>query len=361
MRSATASALLWAVAAAATQPCRDQSTWPFAATSIWNTPIGSNASFVPAGIFSPPFDLPQMFYSDDDYFIAAAAHDPPTPWYNQGWWGSPTGAAHCNVSGPLVESVPFPFNVTLTAFGENNGLALLLPDNATILNMQPTYRCEAGGPLLALKIGNPAVAQCDIRGNGTWGAHGGSSLSTIGGTIRLGELLPTAPPIRHALKLELNAATYYYGVARPGYVWPALNCDGYAFNATDPHHYGGTNPHLSPGALLAIPSTTPLATLNLTTIPAARIAAALQAYGGYLVDDTYEPRGTLCAEHGVTDEFAAAYGWPFTAGATSGGGGAAWYADMVAVFQALEVVANNAPDAPGGGGTPMQPPPPPFC
>ena len=41
--------------------------------------------------------------------------------------------------------------------------------------------------------------------NSSWGAHGGSHLSSIGGTIRRGELLPGAPPIRHALKLMLWA------------------------------------------------------------------------------------------------------------------------------------------------------------
>jgi hypothetical protein len=38
-----------------------------------------------------------------------------------------------------------------------------------------------------------------------------------------------------------------------------------------------------------------------------------------------------------------------------------FYNDMVAIFQALQIVINNTPDTPGGGGTPLQPPPPPFC
>jgi hypothetical protein len=43
------------------------------------------------------------------------------------------------------------------------------------------------------------------------GAHGGSGLSALGGVIRLHEIGPDAPPIRHALKLELFAHQYYYG------------------------------------------------------------------------------------------------------------------------------------------------------
>ena len=44
-----------------------------------------------------------------------------------------------------------------------------------------------------------------LLSNGSLGAHGGSGLSAVGGMIRLGELLPSAPPIRHAIKLELFA------------------------------------------------------------------------------------------------------------------------------------------------------------
>ncbi len=32
--------------------CRNQNTWPYLPTSVWNTPIGTGAQFVPANIFS---------------------------------------------------------------------------------------------------------------------------------------------------------------------------------------------------------------------------------------------------------------------------------------------------------------------
>jgi hypothetical protein len=194
-----------------------------------------------------------------------------------------------------------------------------------------------------------------VLGNGTWGAHGGSGLSSIGGTIRLGELLPDAPPIRHALKLQLYARDYYYN-QRPGYVWPALGCDGYAFNPDDPNRYGGHDIYLSPGSLLAIPSNM---TVNVNTVPGKKLLFALQNYGGYLCDDTYAVRGTVGTEHGVTDEFQTAYGYSFGSGPT--GPGATWYADMLALFQSLRVVINNSNRTMGGGGTPLQPPPPPIC
>lgn len=187
------------------------------------------------------------------------------------------------------------------------------------------------------------------------GAHGGSGLSSIGGTIRRGELLPNTSSIQHALKLQLYASNYYYD-QRPGYVWPALHCDGYAFNPNDTKRYGGKDIYLSPGALLAIPSNI---TVNVTTVPGRKMLFALQNYGGYLCDDTYYNRGTVNAEDGVTDEFKTTYGYAFNSGPTGPGG--AWYTDMLTLFQSLHVVINNRENTVGGGGIPLQPPPPPLC
>ncbi len=331
--------------------CRNARTWPFLSTSIWNTPIGSGAVFHDPGIFRPPFPLPDNFFSDDDYFIVTTNSDPLTPWYNQGWWGP---QSHCDIIGKLVGNISFPANLTVTQ-GGNNAAALLQPDNHTIINTQPLYRCKPGSPVLSLL--NKGIEGKDgiVWSNGTWGAHGGSGLSSIGGTIRLGELLPNAPPIQHALKLQLFAFNYYYN-KRPGYVWPALYCDGYAFNSNETKHYGGNDIYLSPGALLAIPSNI---TVKVTTVPGQKMLFALQNYGGYLCDDTYYNRGTVNTEHGVTDEFQAAYGYAFSSGRT--GPGAAWYSDMLTLFQSLHVVINNRNNTVGGGGTPLQPPPPPIC
>jgi hypothetical protein len=188
--------------------CRDPRKWPFLSTSIWNTPIGSDAVFHDPGIFRPPFPLPNYFFSDDDYFIVTSSNDPLTPWYNQGWWSSQDGGSHCNITGNFVGNISFPLNVTVTEPG-NNAAALLQPDNHTIINTQPLYRCNPGSPVLSLL--NKGVAGKDdiVFGNGTWGAHGGSGLSSIGGSIRLRELLPDTPPIQHALKLQLLASAYY--------------------------------------------------------------------------------------------------------------------------------------------------------
>ena len=152
----------------------------------------------------------------------------------------------------------------------NNAMALLMPDNVTLVQMQPAYRCEGfPSPLLArwgnLTDGGPQrfANTTSIFGDGTGGAHGGSGLSSVGGSIRLGELLPGAPPIPHTLKIEL-ANWWYYGSTqlnpktannggRTQYVWPATGSNE-GFNNGTSGSYTGQNLGVVPGALLAIPA-----------------------------------------------------------------------------------------------------------
>ena len=155
--------------------------------------------------------------------------------------------------------------------------------------MLPFFYSAPGSPVLSAQL-NSVIAQDDIvLDNGTWGAHGGSELSSIGGTIQLGELLPNTPLIRHALELQLCASIYYYDQP-PSYMWSALNCDGYAFDRNYTGHYGGKDIYVSPGALLAIPSNI---TVNVSTTPSQKLLFALQNYHEYLCDDTFVNCDTL--------------------------------------------------------------------
>jgi hypothetical protein len=129
-------------------------------------------------------------------------------------------------------------------------------------------------------------------------------------------------------------------------------------NPTTGYFYDGTNPALKPGALLAVP---PLLTATLKpalkTAVAARLLTALTDYGGYISEDATWSAAAFTVEGGVTDEVAKAYGGLSLRAIP----GEAFYEDMVAVFQQLHVVDNNANATRGGGGTPRQPPPPPLC
>src|SRR5947209_20410093 len=87
-----------------------------------------------------------------------------------------------------------------------------------------------------------------LDGTGFSGGHGGSKLSSIGGTIRLGELVPGGM-IRHAMKVSLDApANLFFDTSTGGFRWPAPVADFCA-----PTCYRGPNPALQLGALLALP------------------------------------------------------------------------------------------------------------
>eukprot|EP01050_Picozoa_sp_SAG11_P022095 SAG11_NODE_4085_length_2073_cov_2.103343_1_plen_456_part_00 len=426
--------------------CRQPFLWPFAADSVWNTPIGSGAVYEAANIYnesSPTRDRapPTNFHSDQDWIVQAAATDPLTKWINDAGQFPGLCAAKQSKGRPAAPPIRFPAALVTDCVGNNNAAAVLKPDNRTLLQMQPLYRPKAGGPLIAWwHAGAPQDFpwEIDIRSGDTptlqsaLGSHGGSGLSGVGGTIRLGELLPDAPPIAHALKIELWSGPYYFGgngsgvpslqngscaawsppYAKGGsdcvpsggrnqYVWPAIGSDSGSQRGGT--LYRGSNPHLAPGALLALPPSL-AASLTTTTAVGARIKQALTDYGGYIVDDTGGKAGgaALCMEPGVSTEVAKAYGpqqdfhiqkqvkpvrWHISApaiflcttialscmAATHAGYCVAaacrrlnmqetpLYADLLAIYRGLAIVTNNGPGSVGGGGTPRRPAPPPFC
>src|SRR3989454_12798071 len=86
----------------------------------------------------------------------------------------------------------------------------------------------------------------DLLGTGNSGAHGGSMLSSLGGVIRLGELVPGGT-IRHALKVNLFGRDNYY-TGSGSYRWPATTADGCA-----PGCYGGAGPPPPVGSPLPPP------------------------------------------------------------------------------------------------------------
>lgn len=88
-----------------------------------------------------------------------------------------------------------------------------MPDGRTLKQNQPFHRCEKGGLAVTNNYDGFRVPfeDTDFFGLGATGAHGGSDMSSVGGTLRVGELVPGAPPIHHALKINLhhhNAAKF---------------------------------------------------------------------------------------------------------------------------------------------------------
>lgn len=128
--------------------------------------------------------------------------------------------------------------------------------------------------------------------------------------------------------------------------------------------YGGINPHVAPGTLLALPPAV-AASINTSTVPGAAIKQALTDFGGYVVDDTADNSGSVCMQAAVNEEMRQAFGYSmaYPGGVTPGspGGAAALYRDLLAIFRGLHAVVNNGPQSVGGGGTPSATPPPPLC
>lgn len=307
-------------------------------------PIGSNAQYVPANIGKAYWISPEI-----NYYIVTENNDAVVNWYFPQNWG----VGRCERGGKLLGKVRVPNDLIVPDATEtrtpNNAAAFLDPDGRTLIQMNPLARCEAGGPV----FGHPTPAEEDIYGLGITGGQGGSGLSSIGGTIRLGELLPDAPPIRHTLKLLVYAHQYLYKEP-PGYRWPAVRADAYAFDPNRKSRYDGSNPNLVMGSLLAIPPSVTEDSLGLKTIPGKKLFHALQDYGGYIVDDTAWDNHAIAVENGVEDEFLSAYGYEFD------GNSGDFYEDVNRLFQALYVVNNNGPHSIGGGGTPRQPLAPPI-
>ncbi|MBI5288989.1 MAG: hypothetical protein HY873_08445 [Chloroflexi bacterium] len=343
---------------------RDKYRQPFSSDSPWNTAIGSGAQYGDTG-FAMTRDYTVI---DVDHWVLTTPADPVREVINdQATWSGPRCSAAV-ASGKLT-SLPDSLLVPDVSGGNlpNNPAAILQPDGRTIVQVNALARCVAGGPV----YGVPA-ATVDIYGKGIPGGHGGSGLSSIGGTVRLGELLGGS--IKHAMKVNIPCALYCSPASGPGggpgWRWPAYtsdqHCGSYACG------YGGTRPALQMGSLLALPANLNQATVTapgqswppgMETEVGRRLFYAFQNYGAYVVDDLVW-NGTAYAIHverGVRQEVLAASGIDIdNATPACGGVCGAYWRDWHRIWLNLKVVTNNGPTSVGGGGSPRVPKAPPI-
>jgi hypothetical protein len=378
--------------------CRDPHAQPFDSHSVWNTPLGTSARLQDVGLGD--FQTGQ-YHDDENFVVPRGSSDELVDVINQGWWG-PTPAparALCptaNKSNTFCHCVEFgsrsgtrlsiPYNWTTGTQAGNNGAAFML--NAThAVQMQPTFRCKPGSPVLAeweqWRL-SPPTGPVDryatsLWGPGTYGAHGGSGLSSLGGQIRRGELNETAPDIQHALSLELFAHKWYYcapsqrakGTGPKSnrstcFRWPALTADSYAVTKGHELVYGGTNPYLQPGTLLAVPRPSVVSiAARLKTVVGKRILKAASTFGAYVVDDAAGSylgeygKTNINYEQGVAEEVMQNYGLILGASAHTQQG--VLFDDLTLIFRGMQAVSNNGPGSIGGGGNPVAPLPVPLC
>ncbi len=327
------------LASVTTGAARNPYTQPFASTSIWNQPIGSGAVYVPAQI-APPTG---RAITADQTLVLMDPSAPVTPIYaNSGQHGN-----RCVAATPIL-SAPLPSSLVVPSSTGNLGYTVVGSDGSSLVEGNAFARCALGGPATAWD----ARSFGSIYGDGLTGAAGGSGLSTLGGILRVNELVPGGT-IDHAIRVNLQGAANLFAGPN-GFRWPATHEDGYG-----PTVYGGHNPALKMGALLALPSTLNLAALGLTSGPGLILARALQAFGAYVSNDTVTSVFSVATETGdasMTDQFLSAWGYPFQA---AGVGGSAWANDVMLILSQLAVVDNNGPASIGGGGAPLVSPPPP--
>jgi len=336
---------------------RDPLKWPFSQTSIWNMPIGSDAKYVHAHIERA---MGAGMTIDEDYIVMLS--DAPLMDIAQNFSGWDKTKDRCPVQGKVLFSAPIPQSFivspeTWDGITPNAGLAVLMPDKRTIKHTQPFAHCTAGQPGTSQYM----FEDMDIYGDGMFGSHGGSGLSALGGTLRLGELTPTSGPIRHAMKVNIYAKkNIYYDSETKGFRWPAKRADGYAKGNYYKDRTSEIVKACRMGALLALPSTMNLDSLGFETPPARILAKAFQNYGAYLVDDTAWDVYAILTEWSPEGRFDNDFkkNWGFSMKAKDKNN--PWARDMDRIFMNLHVVDNNTASTKGGGGKPNVPLAPPF-
>lgn len=259
---------------------RNKYLHPFPVDSIWNRPIGANAVRQPANLGY------QSAWNPYGWSVGMVTHDPdhlglgptdPIKTLTVTSAGSSHNGAQVRVPADLYHDG-----------GLNGCAALLVASNPDlILQGQPITVSPGGNPKWTWTI--PSGTETNLKTNADasrLGSHGGSRLSTLGGTLRPGELTDQEP-IHHALKLNVHASRYLYGGGPAGHTWPADRADNSWNQSGHPERYGwrGATPptYMLMGALLALPS----AFSDLGYHPKVKkLIAALKNYGAYVVDNT---------------------------------------------------------------------------
>lgn len=327
---------------------RDKFKQPFSPESIWNMPIGASATYASAGLAAPIgsfVDEEFLFLHPDESEGVRDIYESDCASANTCW---NTGVSRCDHgSNVLIQSSIIHPGLHIPDISgndtPNSPAAILRADGQTIDQTQPIVSC-AGDTEYASGY---TWAPVDIYGDGITGAHGGSGLSALGGTIRLGELDQSTDVIRHALKIELPA-DLDFSCSGGCYRWPATNSDcGTSSSCSD---YTGSNAQVKPGALLAIlPSANCDTGLSLVTTPAKILCHAMQTYGAYIVDNTGWNVLSFNVEHSqegdVPSQFSTAWGFSI-----SNQSGSDFANDVIRLAAALNVVTNNSSTSVGGGG-----------
>lgn len=303
---ATIVALLLVTGVSAAWPARvpsprDPAQWPFASTSPWNRPIGSDAEL------SSEEDPRVVTVRDRDGRVNA----------NNGY-SHPVYRATEDDPETLIEDLSHPGRTksalvptaAVPATGSDGHLHVISPDGRYVYETWKAQRQDETH-LTAARVERNDLLGSGVLLGGTR-AYGGSA---IGGLVRRWEL--DAGVIRHAVAIALDPSQLVVGP-----VWPANADDG-------EYPPGGTVPM---GTLFTIPAWVDVDELGLNP-DALAVARAIQDYGAYVVDQGAP--FVLYLEQGVTEDQHANVD-----------------AQIDVIKDLVLVVTNNGPRSVGGGGTP---------
>jgi hypothetical protein len=306
---------------------RSPYTWPFSWDSIWNIPIASTATYASANIASAgTYEGPGEadYDSIDPSFPVVTLED-------------------ARVANGATGPVSVHGDPDMTANGQWNTCAAFLGTNDITIYQGQTTELTAGGNPSFGGTADATWLPVNIEGTGTAGCHGGSGLSGLGGTLTLANLTQSGP-ITHALKIALDGSVNYSD-AGGGFRWPALTADPGYNEPGSASYYGGSNPNLQEGTLLALPPSISPSSFSNATV--AKLAQAMQDYGSYIVDNTgadndnsmlitnYNAWSTLNADLCSTS--------------CSAPGTEVFSSQLNTLIRDLEVVTNNTAATPGGG------------
>lgn len=339
-------------AATSASAARDRFRHPFVATSFWNMPVGDAARYRPLALTAPSYG-----YGVDVAYLQFAPTAPLRQLKDRDYWwpwrdgervvGAETGVS---VRVPDTWIVPPPPKSELP-----NRASAALQADGLVREFQYTVRPKAGSDISMYEEPRGTI---DLAGDGTMasgvlGGHGGSGMTGVGGTIRVGELTGSEP-IRHALALTMNMRKW--GVQdgsgiRAGYRWPATAADrdyadrGFASGyGTITTNGGGGRAGVGMGSLLAIPGDVDLDALQFETPQGAKLAWTHQNHGAYVVDNSEDDGDhdiqLLNVEAGVVDEFPQLETSPDTP----------FGRDLTKIFTRLALIENNEPSAIGAAG-----------
>jgi hypothetical protein len=245
---------------------RDPALQPFAADSIWNTPVGRSAQYVPAGLPSRAVTVDRVTV------VQAVAGERPAP----------VLAPDCTTP---ARQRTLPASVQAPA--TPGTLVVVAGDGRAAESWTSARRCGDA-------IGARYAGRTRLDGDGVPTGGRVAGLPGLGGTLRAAELRGRVP-VRHTLAL-LVPARYL----APGNRWPAVRTDGTRSTTT-------AGPALRVGALLAL-RPADAAGLTPATPLGETLVAALRDHGAYVagVADTFRVRAEGPVEPGALRDLQAA-------------------------------------------------------